>query len=500
MDIVKTAEHDKVPFWEKAALGVGSLSSFFGFGAIGILALPVYNILLGVDAKFVGIAMMIPRIWDAISDPLMGRISDNCHSRFGRRRPFVVTGALIMGALFVFVWTVPSAFNETLKIAYFITIQLLFFTAYTVFAVPYNALTYEMTPDYNERTRVMAFVGFFHKIGELLGGWMLPLATALGVTIIGTEAIVNGKKILTMPGVLAMAVIVGVTIMGILGSLPGLAVKERFQQQTTRQGKVSILAGFKGALSSRPFLILIGIIFLNTLAGVLAANIDQYLLIYFMHNGDIAAGFVQKAILSSSYGIVGIIAIPVITWLATQFGKKGSLFFVYTLMVVGSIAKWWVFAPGHPIYYIGKLPFDPILMIDPLLCGPMWVAVKIMLASMMADICDEDELKHGQRREGMFGAVFSWTEKLVVSVAASSAGFALAFAGFNPHLGGAQSAETFLRIRLFLAGAPALAAFLAIVALFFYPITAKRAAETRRVLEARRGAPDPEKVHRKHDE
>lgn len=495
MESIKTAEHDKVPFWEKAALGTGALASFFGFGAIGILALPVYNILLGVDAKLVGIAIMIPRIWEAVTDPFMGRITDNCHSRFGRRRPFVVTGALIMGSLFVFVWTVPAGFSEILKMIYFILMQSLFFTAYTVFAIPYNALTYEMTPDYNERTRVMAFVAFFHKMGELLGGWMLPLATALGVTIIGSAAIVNGAKILTMPGVLGMAIIVGVIIMGLLGALPGLAVKERFQHQVSHQEKVKIIDSFKGAFSSRAFIVLISVVILNTLAGVLAASIDQYLLIYYMNNGNVAAGLVQKAILSSGYGIVGFIAIPAITWLATKFGKKGSLFFVYTLMVVGAVAKWWVFTPGHTIYHFGKFAIDPVLMIDPLLCGPMWVAVKIMLSSMMADICDEDELHCGQRREGMFGAVFAWAEKMVVSVAASSAGFALAFAGFNPHLGGAQSVETFLRIRLFLAGAPALAAFLAIVALIFYPITARRAAHTRRTLEERRGTPDPEKLH-----
>ena len=495
MSLDNTKKHDRVPFWEKLSLGTGALASFFGFGAIGIMALPVYNILLGVDAKLVGIALMIPRIWDAVTDPIMGRISDNHHSRWGRRRPFVVTGALVMGTLFTFVWTVPADFSEIMKMVYFVVMQIVFFTAYTVFAVPYNALTYEMTPDYNERTRVMAFVAFFHKVGEMLCGWMLPIATALGVGIIGAAAMVDGKKILTMPGVLAMSAIFGLVVMAALGALPGVAVKERFQRQTGNQDKVKIIDGFKGALASPAFLILVVIIFLNTLAGVLAANIDQYLLIYFMNDGNIAAGLVQKAFLSSGYAVVGFAAIPAITWLATRFGKKGSLFFVYTLMVVGSIAKWWVFRPGHTIYNVGGMAIDPIMMIDPLLCGPMWVAVKIMLSSMMADICDEDELKHGQRREGMFGAVFSWMEKLVVSVAASSAGFALAFAGFNPNLGGDQAAETFLKIRLFLAGAPALAALLAIIALFFYPITAKRAAATRRILEERRGTPDPEKLH-----
>lgn len=342
-----TAQQDRVPFREKLSLGTGALASFFGFGAIGIMALPVYNILLGVDAKLVGIALMIPRIWDAVTDPLMGRISDNHHSRHGRRRPFVVSGALAMGALFIFVWTVPAGFSDLMKTVYFIVMQMVFFTAFTVFAVPYNALTYEMTPDYNERTRVMAYVAFFHKTGEMLCGWMLPIATALGAAVVGTAAIVDGKAVLTMPGVLAMAAIVGVVILGACGALPGLVVKERFQHKTERQDKVKILAAFQGALGSPAFVILVAVIFLNTLAGVLAASIDQYLLIYFMNDGDVAAGLVQKAFLSSGYA------------------------------VVGSIAKWWIFAPGHTIYRIGGMAIDPVMMIDPLLCGPMWVAVKI---------------------------------------------------------------------------------------------------------------------------
>jgi GPH family glycoside/pentoside/hexuronide:cation symporter len=117
----------------------------------------------------------------------------------------------------------------------------------------------------------------------------------------------------------------------------------------------------------------------------------------------------------------------------------------------------------------------------------MWVGVKIMLASMMADICDEDELKHSQRREGMFGGVFAWIEKMVLSLAYLGTGLALSFAHFNPTLGGNQSPETFTRMRLFLASAPALTAVFALVALKFYPITAARAAATRKQLEARRG-------------
>ena len=159
-------------------------------------------------------------------------------------------------------------------------------------------------------------------------------------------------------------------------------------------------------------------------------------------------------------------------------------------MAFGGVMKWFIFTPGHTIYNLNlgftMLRFDPVILIDPLLCGPMWVAVKIMLGSMMADICDEDELNHGQRREGIFGAVFSWLEKMVVSLAYLGTGLALSFAAFNPDLGGDQAPETFFKMRLFLSGAPTITALLAIVAVYFYPINAERAKHTSLTLKNRR--------------
>ncbi|MBN1516464.1 MFS transporter [Candidatus Sumerlaeota bacterium] len=480
-----TAPRDRVPFWEKLALGVGALSAFFGYAGVSTLAYPVYNMLLKVNAGWVGTALMIPRIWDAFSDPIMGYISDNFHSRFGRRKPFIVIGAISMGVLFALLWYVPESWSDSAKIIWFIGLQLIYFTCYTIFAVPYGSLSYELTPDYNERTRVMAYCAFFHKSGEFLSGWMIPLATALGAWLIAAEK-------LEMTGIHSMAWLIGLLVMAGLGSMPGLLVRERFVRKTAKQSKVKILDSIKDSLSSKAFVVLVAVIVLNTLSGVLASGIDQYLLVYYMNDGSEAAGLLQKGLLTSGYAVVGFISIPIITWLASLFGKKGSLYFVYSLMAFGGVMKWFIFAPGHPIWDVNLMivsfKLDPVILIDPLLCGPMWVAVKIMLASMMADICDEDELLHGQRREGMFSAVFSWIEKAVVSFSYMGTGIALNFSGFSPDFGAEQPAGTFFLMRLFLAGAPAITAVMALFALYFYPITAQHAEKTRAALEERRGA------------
>ena len=476
---------DRVPLKEKMALGAGALASLFGYVGVNTLAFPVYNMILGVNAGLLGMALMIPRIWDAFTDPVMGKISDNFHSKWGRRRPFIIFGAILMGLTFSLLWFVPESWSEGAKLTYFILMQILFFTFYTIFSVPFNSLTYEMTPDYNERTQVMAFTALFHKVGEFFYQWMIPLAAVFSLYFFTSEKV-------NLPGIRIVAWVVGLTIMAGFGVLPGLFVRERFQKKTEHQEKVKLLVSIRESFSSRAFLILVSIIVLNTLSGVLAMGIDHYILIYYMGDGNIALGSIWKALLSSGYAIVGIGAIPIIIWLANVFGKKGSLYFVYGLMVLGGIMKWFIFQPGHQIYNVNlgfaTFAFDPIILIDPLLCGPMWVAVKIMLASMMADICDEDELRYGKRREGMFGSVFSWVEKAAVSLSFLGTGLALNWSGFDTNLGGSQSMETFTMMRLFLAGAPTLTALFALIALKFYPIDAAHAAQTRQKLEERRGS------------
>lgn len=475
----------KVPFREKLALGVGGFSNLFAYIGVNTLSRTVYVMMLGVNAAWIGVALTIPRLWDAFSDPLMGKISDNFHSRWGRRRPFIVVGAILMGILFGLIWMVPDAWSETVQVVYFIVMQLLFYTAYTVFAVPFKALTYEMTPDYNERNQVMAFVAFFHKLAEFLYEWIVPLAAVISSAYFASK-IPAGQQV-EMTGIVIMTWLVGIVIMAGIGVIPGLFVKERFQKRTEKQEKVKLLVSAKEAFSSRAFQILVSIIILNVLAGILASNIDHYVMVYYMADGDIALGSIWKGLLSSGYAVVGFAFIPIITWLAEKFGKKGALYFVYALTVIGGCMKWFIFTPGHQIFYVGSVAIDPIILIDPILCGPMWVAVKILLESMMADICDEDELKYGKRREGIFGAVFTWLEKTALSIAALGVGFSIWLAGFNAALGGNQSPKTFLIMRLFLAGAPAITALFAIVALKFYPITAEHASETRRKLEERRG-------------
>ena len=143
------------------------------------MAQPIYQIVLGLSPILVGLAMTIPRIVDAFTDPIMGLISDRYSSRWGRRRPFIFIGAIMMALTYIMIWMVPRTFGEGAMFTWLVTTSILFFLAYTIFSVPVTSLTYELTPDYRERTRVMAFWGFFFSAGNLTINWYSPAATNL---------------------------------------------------------------------------------------------------------------------------------------------------------------------------------------------------------------------------------------------------------------------------------------------------------------------------------
>ena len=162
---------DRVPFGEKLALGTGGLPMFLGLAAIGSFATPFYQMTLKLDPVWLAAALTVPRFMDAFIDPLVGRFSDNFHSRYGRRRPLVAIGALVQALAFGLIWMVPATWGSVGLTAWLVATQIIFYIGYSFFSVPFLALQYEITPDYDERTSVSSYVGFFRKAVASASGW-----------------------------------------------------------------------------------------------------------------------------------------------------------------------------------------------------------------------------------------------------------------------------------------------------------------------------------------
>ena len=258
-----TDKTGKLTFWQKASWGLGAGASTIMANAHGYLAMPIYQIALGVDPVLLGIAMGVPRLIDAITDPIMGYISDNTKSRFGRRRPFIFIGAILSAILFFLMWLPPVSFGTTGIALYFLVISILYYIAYTIFVIPWGALGYELTQDYTERTNVQAFNIFIQAVFGLSLGFMWKISMVFGKNEI--------------EGVRVVGVIFGVIIL-VTAILPAITSREKTVVQTHK--KISFTSSIKETMKNGPFmklclvtlLMFLGIFLVNPFAAYININ------------------------------------------------------------------------------------------------------------------------------------------------------------------------------------------------------------------------------------
>ena len=162
----------KIPFLQKIIYGLGALINNLLSAAIGGMVI-VLNLGLGMNPALVGLVSALPRLTDAITDPLLGYISDHTTSKWGRRRPYIFCGAIAAGIIFALLWQLPEGKSEEYYFWFFLIGSFIFYLAYTMFATPWAALGYELTPDYHDRTRLMATQNFMGQIAYLIAPWFL---------------------------------------------------------------------------------------------------------------------------------------------------------------------------------------------------------------------------------------------------------------------------------------------------------------------------------------
>ena len=215
-----TAPEDRISIKQKTAYSIGMLVNNLQAAALPAMVV-ILNLGLGMDVILVGIIGFVPRIFDALSDPMMGYISDNTRSRFGRRRPYIFFGAITAGIIFALMWQLPPGRSESFYFWIFMTASIFFFLAYTVYATPFVAFGYEMTPDYHERTRLHAFA---NTVGQL--AWLgVPWFYALMASNLFRD---------TVHGARTLAIAVGVVV-ALFGIVHAIFCKEkRGTDKTTR--------------------------------------------------------------------------------------------------------------------------------------------------------------------------------------------------------------------------------------------------------------------------
>ena len=475
-----TRPEDRVPFLGKVIYGLGGFVNNLLAASIGGMVI-VLNLGLGMNPALVGLLGAIPRLTDAITDPLMGFISDHTRSRWGRRRPYIFVGAIAAGIIFALLWQLPEGRSELFYFLVFLGGSVIFFLSYTIFATPWVALGYELTPDYNERTRVMGVQNFIAQFAYLLSPWFLWFMQRDSF-----DSLMDGAE--------TLAILVGATVI-LLGILPAIFLRERYQEvaqkEVEQHGSLAsslrekigenvktFFAGFVTTLKFAPFLKLCLATFLVFNGFMLISSFQFYVIIYYVFGGDQALGAEYAGWSGTVSAISTFIVISIVTWMATKIGKRRAFFVATGISMLGYALKWFCYNPDMPLL---------LLLPAPLMAFGLGGLFTLM-GAMMGEVCDMDELQTEERREGMYASIFWWVVKLGMAVALAAGGVLLNVTGFDVALGGNQSEHTIFLMRLFDVFVPFVASGLAIWIIYLYPITEEKAFEIRRALEARRGA------------
>ncbi|MEX0324904.1 MAG: MFS transporter [Puniceicoccaceae bacterium] len=469
----KTAPEDRIPVHEKALYGLGSPALLMTTNVVDhqIQQVLVYG--MGMSPAMKSVIVMIFRLWDSFMDPLMGWISDNTRTRFGRRRPYMFFGCLAMALIMPFVWRFNEGWDIIWIASWFTIGGMILSTATTVYNIPYQTLKMEMSPDYNERTSINVYSGIVIKLFSLVLPWIwamtqMPFFTGQAV----------GEEPNTLLGIRNVAIwIAGFVIL--IGMVPTFICKERYYGMASKQKKEPLFRSFKLTFQSQPFRMMIIFILLLNMEG-LVMGMGGYLTTYYVLGGDLKQAAYLTGIGGTASMILALLSIPFFGWLAGRVGKERSLFFI----VLAQIAM----ACSILVFYNPNYPY--LVLIPAALNGPMVAGLWTVVPSMKADIVDDDELRTGERREGSFESVFSWILKFAGTLFTGLSGFLVVLIGFKIDLKAEQAEGVFRNMILLMFSIPFLFSIIEAWIIYKWPLTAGVMEDIRHKLEARRGKID----------
>lgn len=517
-DIHITPEKDRVPILQKAAFGSGHLVLNLLPGALGFFSFFLLTA-YGMDPFLAGLLGGLPRIFDALTDPIMGFVSDNTKSRWGRRRPYIFVGAIASGIFFILLWQLYPENSEMYNFWYFLIFSMIFLIGNTMFATPLVGLGYEMTSDYNERTRLMAFSNTMGQIAWMIVPWFW--------VVIANPDIYPQQDV----GVRQLSIYVGVACI-FLGILPAIFCKgidsahmenrKEISLKTMASNLGDLFRGIKQVASNKPFMKLCGATFLVFNGFQMVAAFSVYIIVFYMFNGSYGDAGTWPAWFSMITAIMtAFLVIPIITAMSNRWGKRKAFIISTAISIFGYILKWWTFdavlnekfnqtgiaqslnsAVGSLFEFLN--PFlESIGMtwfsIDTSIGAPWLIFIPVpfiafglgglftLMMSMTADVCDLDELENGMpRKEGTFGAIYWWMVKLGQALALVLGGLVLKLVGFEGDAA-QQTADTLFQLRIADIVIPAVTAALAIWVMWSYSLNEERAREIKETLVERRG-------------
>lgn len=427
---------DTISVWMKLGYGVGDFSFNLGYQTTAFFLLYFLTDVFAISAAAAGSIFLVSKLWDAVSDPLMGFITDKTKSRWGSKRPYLLFGALPMGAMVFLLFYAPALSND-MKILYGFATFILFCTAITVVNVPYGALTASLSLDAHERSRISAFKMSAALVGTLVAAG----ATKPIVGLFSNE----------VEGFRYMGLIYGVIIVIIL-LITFASVKERVKVK--KEENEPFLKNFSVIVKNTPFLVLT----INTIIYMIAINVMANMVnYYFKYNLD-SEELIPVAFICLF--VTAIIFIPIFVFISKYKGKK----FGYNIgVIVLAIVLVLMFLFGEH-----GVTINIIFMI---FAGVGISTIFLFPWAMIPDTVEYSEWKTGLRREGILYGVFFFSFKLGAAIAGFISGTTLDLYGYVANV--QQTDEVLFGIRFTLTMVPLMALVIGFIILSFYPINNK---------------------------
>ncbi|MCU0423606.1 MAG: MFS transporter [Bacteroidia bacterium] len=462
---------NKVPLGQKIAFGLGMLANQMFPAMIGIFTIVLVE-KLGFSGFLLGLTYFIPKFYDALFDLVMGYISDNTKSKWGRRRQYVLMGAIILGISFAFMWQLYMEDGVTYNFLYFLGISLIFYSGLTIFSIPYVAMGYEMSDDFHERTNIMATSQLIGQLAWVIAPWFW--------VIMADKSLFPSSEVAVRT--LAIYVAIGCAILAAIPAffIPSKSTLNENYSPINLKGILNsfgeIKEGLKASVEIKPFRKICIATFLIFNAFQTTAGFSYFIIKYYLFKGN-EEGFGLWPTLFGSIGaiITTIFVIPIVARMSKLMGKKKAFLLSQSISIIGYILLYLLFVPGKPYLFLFALPFFSFGI------GSLFT----LMMSMTSDVIDIDELNTGKRREGSLGAIYWWMVKFGTAVAGLISGLILSLVSFQSNAP-TQTDETMFWLRIFFVGIPILGTLTALWAMKDYDIDEAKAKEVRTLLDKRK--------------
>jgi glycoside/pentoside/hexuronide:cation symporter, GPH family len=438
-----------VPFKVKFGYGIGDIGSNFFIVVSGFFLLYFLTDIVGVEPALAGMVLLFPKLWDVISDPIMGVISDRTSSRWGRRRPYLLFGAVPFGLTFFLMFVAPGYPSELARALHVGLMFALGCTAFTVVNVPYSSMVAEMSDDYNERISITSFRMIFASVGVLLAG-----ALAMPLVSIGGEGAAGFSFMgMVLGGAITLITLLCFWFTAKAKTLPRTELTPPFKEQ------------LKVALKNYPFLMLMSSYALQSVAvGILMAGLI-YFIMHVMKLPEAAMSIVLPILF-----VTAIVFIPIWVKVGAKIGKIKA-YRIGLLILAVMLASLYFSSPAQVLLFYVQV----------LVLGIGFSSFQLFPFSMLPDTIEYDQMKSGMRREGIFSGVWASGQKLAYSVGPGIVGFALSLSGFITG-SDVQPESVAMGIRIVFCLLPVLLLLLSFIPFNRYDLTEERFKEIKAVI------------------